>query len=108
MSDLTNSINLLITNEKHLTYEIVEAVIARLSRLVGLEEIPVLMYPRRAAEKVGIDFRTTYCLWSHAYPWKRGFISTISEAIVKIYQSVMPQNRYNYAQKPHNTGHAAL
>ena len=64
MSDLTNSINLLITNEKHLTYEIVEAVIARQSRLVGLEEIPVLMYPRRAAEKVGIDFRTTYCLWS--------------------------------------------
>ncbi len=64
MSDLTNSINLLVTYGKHLTFEIIEAVIASVSPLLELQEIPVLIYPQTAAEKAGIDYNHCYSLWS--------------------------------------------
>ncbi len=64
MSDLTNSINFLATYEKHLTHEIIEAVIDRVSPLFELKEIPVLIYPQKTAEKAGIDFGHSYCMWS--------------------------------------------
>jgi hypothetical protein len=64
MSDLTNSINLLVTYEKHLTHEVIEAAMAKVSRLLELDGIPVLVYPRKAAEKAGIDFNQSYCMWS--------------------------------------------
>ncbi len=63
MSDLTNSINIYVTNGTHLTHELIETVIASLAHYLELEEIPVLIYPREAATKAGIDFHKSYSLW---------------------------------------------
>jgi hypothetical protein len=64
MSDLTNSINVLVTYEKHLNHEIIETAIGKLSHWLELHEVPVLMYPQSAAENAGVDFRKRYCMWS--------------------------------------------
>ncbi len=63
MSDLTNSVNLYVTNGTHLTHELIQTVIASVSHYLKLREIPVLIYPREAATKAGIDFHKSYCLW---------------------------------------------
>lgn len=63
MSDLTNSVNLYVTNSTHLTHELIQTVIASVSHYLALRDIPVLIYPREAATKAGIDFHKSYCLW---------------------------------------------
>jgi hypothetical protein len=63
MSDLTNSVNLLIVHNKYLTHKVVDMTINAVSDYFKLEHIPVLLYPREAADSVGIDYEKSYCLW---------------------------------------------
>jgi hypothetical protein len=63
MSDLTNSVQFMIVNGRYLTYEIIQTVIAIVSRHLEIDEIPILFYPREAAGQAGLDFEKTYCLW---------------------------------------------
>ncbi len=63
MSDLTNSIKIIALNTRHLTMEVIQTAVGALSHLLENEEIPVLLYPRAAAEQMGITFEKTYSLW---------------------------------------------
>ena len=37
--------------------------IGAVSNLLEIKEIPVLFYPREAADQAGIDYEKSYCLW---------------------------------------------
>jgi hypothetical protein len=63
MSDLTNSVKLFVVHGKHLTHEVVDMTIDAVSGHLELEDIPVLFYPREAADHAGIDYEKSYCLW---------------------------------------------
>lgn len=63
MSDLTSSVKIIVTNGKLLTYEVMKAALDTVSQYLELQEIPVLVYPQKAAEQVGIDYEKTYCMW---------------------------------------------
>jgi hypothetical protein len=63
MSDLTSSVKLFVVHGKHLTHEIVDLTINAVSGYFELEDVPVLFYPREAADYSGIDYEKSYCLW---------------------------------------------
>jgi hypothetical protein len=63
MSDLTNSVKLFVVHGEHLTSEVVDRTIETVSGHLGLEEVPVMLYPRREAKHAGIEFEKSYCLW---------------------------------------------
>jgi hypothetical protein len=63
MSDLTNSVKLFVVHGGHLTNEVVDKAIDAVSGQLGLEEVPVMLYPREAAEHAGIAYEKSYCLW---------------------------------------------
>ncbi len=63
MSDLTNSVQIVVINGRYLTYEIVQTAISIVSRHLEIDEIPILFYPREAATQAGLDYEKTYCLW---------------------------------------------
>jgi hypothetical protein len=63
MSDLTNSVQFFVTNGKHLTCEVIQNTIAQVADYLEFTEIPVLFYPREAAQQAGVEYEKTYCLW---------------------------------------------
>lgn len=63
MSDLTSSVKIIVVNGKQLTHEVIKAAIASVSHYLELQEIPVLLYPREVANRVGIDYEKSYCMW---------------------------------------------
>lgn len=63
MSDLTSSVKLFVVHGKHLTHEVVDITINAVSGYFELENVPVLFYPREAADYIGIDYEKSYCLW---------------------------------------------
>lgn len=63
MSDLTNCVNFFVTYGIHLTHEVIQTTIASVSHYLKMREIPVLFYPRKAADQAGVDYEKSYCLW---------------------------------------------
>ncbi|MGD9008555.1 MAG: hypothetical protein PVG41_11570 [Desulfobacteraceae bacterium] len=63
MSDLTSSVKLFVVHGKQLTHEVVDITINAVSGYFELEDVPVLLYPREAADYSGIDYEKSYCLW---------------------------------------------
>jgi hypothetical protein len=63
MSDLTNSVKFFVVHGQQLTHEVVEMAIGAVSDLLEIKDIPVLFYPREAADQAGIDYEKSYCLW---------------------------------------------
>ena len=63
MSDLTSSVKIIVTNGKLLTYELIKTALVAVSHYLESKDIPVLVYPQKAADQVGIDYEKTYCMW---------------------------------------------
>jgi hypothetical protein len=63
MSDLTNSVKLFVVHGKHLTHDVVNRTIDAVSGYLEHEDVPVLLYPREAADSTGIEYEKSYCLW---------------------------------------------
>ncbi|MEJ2038533.1 MAG: hypothetical protein P8X55_06315 [Desulfosarcinaceae bacterium] len=63
LSDLTNSVHFITAQEKPLTMDLVATAINKVLHLFEQSEIPVLIYPRRTADNLGIDYEKTYNLW---------------------------------------------
>lgn len=65
MSDLTNCVKFLVVNGQYLTHEVIQTTISAVSKYLELDEIPVLFYPRKAADKAGLDYEKSYCMWMY-------------------------------------------
>jgi hypothetical protein len=64
LSDLTNCVKVLIVDQKRVDQTIIENALRRIFRDYGLSmDMPVLMYPINAVEKMGISVEKKYCLW---------------------------------------------
>ncbi len=63
MSDLTNSVQFIVTDETYLTSGLIRATVNSLSDLFEHDEIPVLLFPRSTAEKLNMEPEKTYALW---------------------------------------------
>ncbi len=63
LSDLTNAITVIIVNNQHISRKIFETLIHKLSSFYEHFEIPVLVYPKQDAAKVGISPDKDYTLW---------------------------------------------
>lgn len=63
MSDLTNSVKIIIMKQERLTYPIIQAGLLDLFKRLQLEEMPVLTYPVQSATALGIPFEKIYHLW---------------------------------------------
>lgn len=65
MSELTNSISILVINGRYLTQDIIQAIVDELSHHYESSEIPILLYPLQTAEQIGIDMEKNYTLWAY-------------------------------------------
>ena len=63
MSDLTNAITAIVVHPGNLTREIFATTIQHFEQYYRLKEIPVMIFPARAAQKIGLALEKTYCLW---------------------------------------------
>ena len=63
LSDLTNCITLFVLEEQHLSSEIIRDALFVLAKSLGLDEIPVLIYPEAAAKSLKIPFEKRYVMW---------------------------------------------
>jgi hypothetical protein len=64
LSDLTNCMTLFVVNQRELSRMAVYRALRSLGRSLGQEEIPVLVYPEYAAEKLKLPVEKRYVLWS--------------------------------------------
>jgi hypothetical protein len=63
LSDLTNSVHFLTVQEKALTADLILAAIEKVMSLFSQPEVPVLIFPKRTADNLGIDYEKIYNLW---------------------------------------------
>jgi hypothetical protein len=73
LSDLTNSITLFVLNQQELTSDIVYDALAVLTKSLGQEQLPVLIYPEAAAESLKIPIEKRYVMWSLKPHFSDGF-----------------------------------
>jgi hypothetical protein len=64
LSELTNSIQVLITNPEGLPWNILSMTIGRTAASYKkMRKVPVLVYPQEYLDLQGIDCERQYCLW---------------------------------------------
>ncbi|RJP47260.1 MAG: PilZ domain-containing protein [Desulfobacteraceae bacterium] len=63
MSNLLNSIKILITDPDGLTSELLSRAVSELGRLYDMDKITLLIYPASAAQSMGISYPKQYQLW---------------------------------------------
>ncbi|MBC2743966.1 MAG: PilZ domain-containing protein [Desulfosarcina sp.] len=63
MSDLTNSVKVIILKHEGLNYPIIQASLLELFDRFQLDEMPVLTYPAQSAATLEIPFEKIYNLW---------------------------------------------
>jgi hypothetical protein len=63
MSDLTNSIKIIILKREEMSYPIIQASLLELFNLLRIDEMPVLAYPAESAEDLGVPIEKLYNLW---------------------------------------------
>ena len=85
MSDLTNSITVLVVDPAELTREILYAALAEQIQKFGQAEVPVLLHPDAHARKIRLPHKKRYNLWimntkcsDRYFRYMRRFISRLS------------------------------
>jgi hypothetical protein len=73
LSDLTNCITLFVLEQKELTNEIICDVLSILTKSLGQEQLPLLIYPEAAAESLKIPVEKRYVMWSLMPHFADGF-----------------------------------
>ena len=63
MSELTNSVTVMVVDADHLTKDLLHAAIDRIGDLYEQKQIPILLYPQQTANQLEIDTEKSYCLW---------------------------------------------
>jgi hypothetical protein len=64
LSDLTNCVKVLITDSRDVDRSVIQNALRRIFRDYQLNgDMPVLMYPVEAVEKLNIPMEKKYCLW---------------------------------------------
>jgi hypothetical protein len=63
LSDLTNCIQILIVDSEDMSKETLFGALSLLTAKIGVDRLPVLIYPQESAEKLGIVFEKCYHLW---------------------------------------------
>lgn len=73
LSDLTNCITLFVLDPQNLTNEIIYDALSALIKSLGLEQLPVLIYPEGAAESLNIPVEKRYVMWTLMPHFSDGF-----------------------------------
>jgi hypothetical protein len=73
LSELTNSITLFVLNQQELTSDLVQNALTVLMKSLGQEQLPVLVYPEAAAERLKIPIEKRYVMWSLMPHYADGF-----------------------------------
>jgi hypothetical protein len=63
MSDLTNSVTLMVVNANPLTKDLLLAATDQVASLYEQQEVPILLFPQQTASQLEIDSEKSYCLW---------------------------------------------
>jgi hypothetical protein len=63
LSELLNSIKIIVTDNTDLPWGILKASLGRFSGLYRTSNVPVLIYPYQYADKQGITYSKKYNLW---------------------------------------------
>lgn len=63
MSDLTNSITVMVVNGDPLNKDLLLAATGQVAHLYEQQEVPVLLFPQQTAVQLEIDTEKSYCLW---------------------------------------------
>jgi hypothetical protein len=63
LSDFLNGIKILVTDGAGLPWEVLSAAVSQLAGCYRLDKIPLLVYPSRYLEALGIPFEKRYNLW---------------------------------------------
>ena len=63
LSELTNSITFLVIDRENLSAETVQQLYHQVADIFSIKSVPVLMYPRSAADTIGISVDRDYHLW---------------------------------------------
>ena len=63
LSELLNSIKIIVTDSTGLPWDILNASLGRFSELYGTQNVPVLVYPYQYADNQGISYNKKYNLW---------------------------------------------
>lgn len=63
MSDLTNSVTVMVVNPDSLTKELLLTATDHIVSLYGQQEVPVLLFPQETVDELEIDSEKSYCLW---------------------------------------------
>ena len=75
LSDLLNSIKVLITNSENLPWEILSTAINQLTGVYETEKVPILIYPSDYLEAKNVPYETKkYFLWIYDVRFAGGFI----------------------------------
>jgi hypothetical protein len=63
LSELLNSVKIIVTDAKDLPWDVLQAVLDRLTHMYGNESYPVLIYPSTYGESQGLVHEKKYNLW---------------------------------------------
>lgn len=63
MSDLTNSITIIVANPNHLTKTLLQTATNIMAELYEQEKVPVLLFPKQVATQLELNSEKSYCLW---------------------------------------------
>jgi len=73
LSDLTNAITLFLLDSRDLTNEIIYDALSVLMKSLGQEQLPILIYPEAAAERLKMPIEKRYVMWSLMPYFSDGF-----------------------------------
>lgn len=65
MSDLTNSIKFFVLDPQNMNREVFRAVVGRVMQQSGIQNVPVMIYPKETAKSLGVDSPKTYSMWTY-------------------------------------------
>ena len=63
MSDLTNSITVIVVNEQALTQDLLHIATDIVAHLYNHEEVPILLFPKKIATQLELNSEKSYFLW---------------------------------------------
>jgi hypothetical protein len=63
LSELLNSIKIVVTNAENLSWDVLSYAVGELVSAYEADKVPVLIYPHDYADAQGIPYEKHYCLW---------------------------------------------
>ena len=73
LSDLTNCITLFVLDKQRLSHESLKGALSVLVKSFDQEQLPVLIYPEAAAERLKMEVEKRYVMWSLMPHFSDGF-----------------------------------